>query len=191
MKFNVAVTATLAAFVGNAVAQLSIITPGGPDLWWVASSINTLSWTCQTSPYQTFTVLIANSNPTIQSAPQAIIAIENNFDCSKTITQDQSNQVAATGYTIQLANPLNNTDIYAESQPFEIKAVGSAYPASSATPTATGTNTASSNSSATVTGTNAAAASTTGASTKNDAMRLTTSIGGIAAVAAAFGLMFA
>ena len=45
------------------------------------------------------------------AAPLAIIAQENNFDCSKTITQDQANQPAGTGYTILLADPLNNTNV--------------------------------------------------------------------------------
>lgn len=40
-----------------------------------------------------------------------IIAILNNFDCSKEITQDQANQAAGTGYTILLANTLNSTDV--------------------------------------------------------------------------------
>ena len=47
----------------------------------------------------------------ILAQPQAIIAIENNFDCSKTITQQQEIFPAGTGYTIQLANTLNNTDV--------------------------------------------------------------------------------
>ena len=54
---------------------------------------------------------LANSNPSILVQPIAIIAIEQNYDCSKTITQQQSSQPASTGYTIQLANPLNNTDV--------------------------------------------------------------------------------
>ena len=71
-----------------------------------------------------------------------------------------SNEPAANNYTVQFANPLNNTDvspysitaafchlhsylsqIYAESQPFEIKPLGASYPASaspSGSATATG-----------------------------------------------------
>lgn len=54
---------------------------------------------------------IGNQNPKVLTAPIAIIAIENNFDCSKTITQDQSNQAAGTGYFVQLADPFNNTNV--------------------------------------------------------------------------------
>ena len=39
MKFSsAALSATLVAFAGGAVAQLSILAPGGPDLWWSKSS---------------------------------------------------------------------------------------------------------------------------------------------------------
>ncbi|KAF9240447.1 hypothetical protein BU15DRAFT_87657 [Melanogaster broomeanus] len=98
----------------------------------LAQSANTLTWTCTTSSYTSFTVLIANSNPSILVAPMAIISIQENYDCSKLLTQQQVVQPVGTGYTIQFANILNGTDIYAESQPFEIKALGSAYPTTSA-----------------------------------------------------------
>lgn len=93
--------------------------------------MNTLSWTCHESQFTNFTVLyvshsylrphgpcadsglysVGNTNPSILSQPQAIIAIENNFDCSKTITQEQEIFPAGSGYTILLANTLNNTDV--------------------------------------------------------------------------------
>lgn len=44
-------------------------------------------------------------------APLAIIAEQANADCIKSITQDQANQPAGTGYTVLLANPLNNTQV--------------------------------------------------------------------------------
>jgi len=54
---------------------------------------------------------LANSNPSILVQPIAIIAIEQNYDCSKTITQQQSSQTPSTGYTVLFANPLNNSDV--------------------------------------------------------------------------------
>jgi hypothetical protein len=87
----------------------------------------------------------------------AIISIENNYDCSKTITEQQVTQPAATGYTIQFANILNGTDIYAESEPFEIKALGSSYPATSSA-AATGTSATGSSGAATPAQTGAAVA---------------------------------
>jgi hypothetical protein len=148
---------TFAALASVATAQLTVLVPGGPNLWWVAESSNTLSWTCQTSPYTNFTVLVANSDPKILTSPIAILAQQNNFDCSKTITQDLVNQTPATGYTVQLADPFNSTHIYASSQPFEIKPLGSSYPDPSSTPTAGG----SASSTASGTGASAPSASTT------------------------------
>jgi len=145
--------ATVAALFAAAMADLSIISPGGPDLWWIANSENNIVWTCDASPYSNFTVLITNQDLRVFAGPIAIVAIQSNYDCSKTITQEQANQPAGTGYLIQLANPFNETDVYAQSQPFEIKALGAAYPATSATPTVAGTQTGS-----------AASASATGAS---------------------------
>lgn len=54
---------------------------------------------------------VNNVDPKIFPAPLAVIAIQKNFDCSITITQDQANQPVGTGWTVLLANPLNNTDV--------------------------------------------------------------------------------
>ncbi|KAJ2922632.1 hypothetical protein H1R20_g14464, partial [Candolleomyces eurysporus] len=109
-------------------AQFRVTVPSTSN-WWVARSTNILEWTCReaNAPAQ-FTVLIGNSDQTILVQPLAIIAQQNNFDCSIIITQDQANQAAGQGYQVYLANPLNNTDVYATSEPFEIKPLGSLYP---------------------------------------------------------------
>jgi len=132
------------ALLGGVTADLTIIVPGGPNLWWVDQSENTLIWTCQDSSYTQFNVLIANSNVNLLTAPLPIISSLDNFDCSRTITSDMFNLQAGTGYTIQLTDIFNDTDVYATSQPFEIKAFGSSYPDSTATPTASGTSSGSS-----------------------------------------------
>lgn len=101
----------------------------------VAKSENTLEWTCNTSPYGNFTVLyvrlttllllskttdyclfllssIANSGGNVLGAgPEPIVAIQPNYDCSLTITASQDIFPAATGYTVLLANPFNDTDV--------------------------------------------------------------------------------
>ncbi|EDR06683.1 uncharacterized protein LACBIDRAFT_294613 [Laccaria bicolor S238N-H82] len=144
-------TLALSLLVSASVAQAALtITNPTSSSWWVAKSANVLSWTCQDSPSNQFTVLI---NSPSMAAPLAIIAQENNFDCSKTITQDQANQAAGTGYTILLADPLNNTNVYATSEPFEIKALGSAYPSQVS-------SSASSGGSGTASGSGASASST-------------------------------
>jgi hypothetical protein len=42
---------------------------------WVAQSQNTLRWSCNTSPYTNWTVLITNSDVNVLSGPLALIAI--------------------------------------------------------------------------------------------------------------------
>ncbi|KXN82758.1 hypothetical protein AN958_02197 [Leucoagaricus sp. SymC.cos] len=133
---------TLAAsLVGFAAADLQITNPSSSS-WWVAQSANNLAWTCHDSPADNFTVMITNTNPSVLSGSQAIIAIQSNFDCSKLITQEQSAHTPATGYQILFANPFNATQIYAQSEQFEIKPLGSAYPATTsnagASPTGSG-----------------------------------------------------
>ncbi|KAI6145730.1 hypothetical protein EDD17DRAFT_1879723 [Pisolithus thermaeus] len=137
---------TAVALVSAASAQLTVTNPSS-NSWWVAQSSNTLAWTCNTSPYSNFTILLANSNPSVLVEPIAIIAIEENYDCSQTITQQQSTQPAASGYTVLLANPLNSSDVYATSETFEIKALGSSYPATSSASSPSGTSSSSSPSS--------------------------------------------
>ena len=45
------------------------------------------------------------------ATPQAIIAQQDNFDCSELLTATQVDQPAGTGYYVQLANPFNETDV--------------------------------------------------------------------------------
>ncbi|EKM56617.1 uncharacterized protein PHACADRAFT_253827 [Phanerochaete carnosa HHB-10118-sp] len=194
---RLALSATLAALVSTAAADLQIISPGGPNLWWVAGSINTIAWNCQqNTEFLNFTVSVGNSNPAVLNQPQAIIAVENNFDCSKTITPDQESFAAGDGYFIQFGNTLNSTDVYAQSQPFEIKPLGSAYPATSATPTeggasATASGSSSGSPSASGSGSGSGAAAQTSAPA-NSASGLTGSVASVVAVVAGvFGLMFA
>jgi hypothetical protein len=56
-------------------------------------------------------ISINNTNPQVLLGPLAFIAIQQNFDCSVTVSQDQVDQPASTGYTLILANPLNETDV--------------------------------------------------------------------------------
>ncbi|EIM87644.1 uncharacterized protein STEHIDRAFT_168338 [Stereum hirsutum FP-91666 SS1] len=156
--------ATLIASLAGYASAFSITSPGGDSLWWVAQSQNTLIWTCNdNAPATTFQVLLANGDPTILTAPMAIIASVQNADCSHTITQQQAALTPATNYTILLANIVNSTDIYATSAPFEVKAAGSTFPAASATPT--GSSSATSGSSpGTATSSGSSSSSTTSSS---------------------------
>ncbi|TCD68390.1 hypothetical protein EIP91_010899 [Steccherinum ochraceum] len=170
--------AVFAALVGVASADLQITNPDA-NHWWVANSINTLAWTCQDNTHPQYTVLIANQDPKVLVQPLAIIAIQNNFDCSKTITEQQSSQPAGTGYTILLADPLNSTNVFATSQPFEIKPLGSAYPTGVTPSQPPATSTGSDSAGATPTG------QSQGDSQKSGAMGLKATFGSVVAAAAA------
>ncbi|KAF8666657.1 hypothetical protein RHS04_09388 [Rhizoctonia solani] len=126
--FNLkAIFSLVALWVSLVTAQQLTITEPSSDRWWIAQSINTLRWNCEQTTYTNWTVLITNPDVTVLSGPLALIAIQWNYDCSKTITPGEQLK-PATGYVMQFANPLNSTDVWATSQPFEVKAVGSAYP---------------------------------------------------------------
>lgn len=176
-----AVSAFALASIRGVAADLEVTTPSS-SAWWVAQSTNLLAWTCQNTTVTNFTVLISNSNPAVLVQPQAIIAIQNTFDCSILVTQDQANQAPGTGYQILLADVFNSTDVFASSQPFEIKPLGSAFPAQS---TAANIATAS----GTVSGSGTAAPSPT-SNTKSGAFRDATLNMGLvtAGVAAVFAL---
>ncbi|GJE86621.1 hypothetical protein PsYK624_027010 [Phanerochaete sordida] len=193
---RLAVSATLAALASTAAADLTILAPGGPNLWWVANSINTIAWTChENTEFLNFTVLVGNTNQAVLVQPQPIIAIENNFDCSKSITTQQEIFAAGDGYFIQLANPLNNTQVYAQSQNFEIKPLGSAYPATSATPTesasSTGSSTGSGSGSPTASGSGSGAAAQTSQPSSGSSSSTASLVSVFAAAAGALGLLFA
>ncbi|KAJ4468701.1 hypothetical protein J3R30DRAFT_3553405 [Lentinula aciculospora] len=155
--------AAASALFHAASAQLKVLSPGGDDEWWVADNQNLLVWNCNESQEQTFTVLVAN--PDMASA-LAIIAEQPNYVCSLLVTKDQMGGLpVGTGYTVQLANPLNNTDVYAQSSSFEIKDAGSAYPTSTVSPeTATFTPSSSGSSSSSTATSSDSTSSNTGSS---------------------------
>ncbi|KIY47122.1 hypothetical protein FISHEDRAFT_45945 [Fistulina hepatica ATCC 64428] len=130
---RIALLAASSLLTGVVRASLEIISPGGPDLWWVADSSNVISWSCEASPYSNFSIYLSNTNVDILTGPIGIIAVQENYDCSKEVTQQQADQPAATGYSILFTNPLNTSQIWAQSEAFEIKALGAAYPTTTVT----------------------------------------------------------
>ncbi|KAI9508097.1 hypothetical protein F5148DRAFT_1199598 [Russula earlei] len=128
--------AVISALVSSTVATFQILSPGGPNLWWVAESQNTLVWSCNDSPPATsYILLVANTNLTILAAPEAIVANIPNADCSHSITTQQAALIPALNYTLMLADSLDQTKVYATSLPFEVKPLGAAYPTTNSTPT--------------------------------------------------------
>jgi len=184
--------AVVASLVAAAVAQtssngLSVIAPGGDNLWWVAKSSNTLVWSCHTTTLKNFTILIANSNTGILgAAPEPIVAIQDNFDCSLTIPDNEVQFTPSTGYSVLLANPFNSTDVYASSAPFEIKAFGSSYPDPSSTPTQPAGTAAQTGSGSSATGSSSGSnpSSTSSSNTKSGALSNQVSVFAVALVGA-------
>lgn len=132
-----------------AAANLEVTEPS-TDIWWVAQSTNVMAWNCQSqvnqpNPINNFTVLINNVNPSVLAGPLAFIAIQELDQCSITVSPNQVNQPASSGYILLLADDFNNTNVYATSQQFEIRPLGSAYPSqvSSSSSVASGTATSS------------------------------------------------
>jgi len=123
-----------------AAVDLQITVPSS-SIWWIEGTQNRFAWLNPQGTDFEFTVLINNTK---FASPLAFIAMQDSTALSVDITEEQEDQPAGTGYTIIFANPLNNTDVYAVSEQFEIKPVGSAYPitttASSASGTGTGTS---------------------------------------------------
>jgi len=127
--FKVLLSSLLLATFTAAQTLFGIDTPSS-TVWWVDQGQNTMSWECHAVPtISNFTVIINNTNQAVLPGNLAIIAQLDNADCSYAL---QINQTVATGYTLVFADPFNNTNVYAASQQFEIKALGAAYPATSA-----------------------------------------------------------
>jgi hypothetical protein len=151
---------------------------------------------------------VNNTNPTILAAPEAIVANVPNADCSQSITVQQAALTPSTGYTVVLANILNETEvchffssfeshtayvsqIYAVSQEFEVKALGAAYPPSSATPTDDPSASTAGAASGSSTASGASASSTSNTKSKNGAFATleVSAAGVLAAVGAAIGML--
>jgi len=124
--FKVLPSLLLATF---AAADLFSIYAPSSSVWWVANSQNVFAWDCNANPGITsFTVLINNVNPAVLEGPLAFIAQLNYTTCSYAVSQYQVNQTVGTGYTLIFGDIFNETNVYATSQEFEIRALGSAYP---------------------------------------------------------------
>jgi hypothetical protein len=185
--------AAISTLVGSASAAFQILSPGGPDLWWVAKSENVISWSCRDNPPAStgnaYQLLVNNTDPTILTAAQAIVANVPNADCAHIIGVQQASLTPATGYTLIFADIIDQRKVYAVSQPFEVKALGATYPATSATPTDDPTAPTSSTSGS-GNGTSSGATSTSTSRQNGASTTFEVSAAGIlAAVGAAIGML--
>ncbi|KAL1406990.1 hypothetical protein Q8F55_006403 [Vanrija albida] len=97
--------------------------------WWINGVANTLAWSGDTpKPDTTGTFVAWLSNPDVNllSGVQALTAQTPTYQTSLAISALE--QKPGAGYVIQFSNALNQTDVWAKSEPFEIKAKGSNYP---------------------------------------------------------------
>ncbi|KAJ7207246.1 hypothetical protein GGX14DRAFT_456696, partial [Mycena pura] len=139
MRMHLSAIAAL-AFAGAASAAfssggLSILAPGRDKLYWLVGMENNIVWTCGESKFNQFTVSINNSDISLLTDIQAIIAQEQNYNCEQLVTPNDVNVPVGDGYTIVLADPLNGTNVYAVSDEFSVKPMSAGYPPASATPT--------------------------------------------------------
>ncbi|WWD17243.1 hypothetical protein CI109_101681 [Kwoniella shandongensis] len=132
--------------VASLVSATLTITQPSAAHWWVGQSLNTLAWD-GSDPSQ-FSVFLANPDTSVLTSMLALESIVMTYQTSLTI--NPGNIKAATGYTLLLTNPLNSSDVYATSESFEIKPVGSTYPPQ--TTTGNTSTTATFNTSGTATG---------------------------------------
>ncbi|KAF8339692.1 uncharacterized protein EI90DRAFT_2270477 [Cantharellus anzutake] len=185
MKFNVVALAASVMMAGSTLASVNITFPNS-NVWWVANSLNLLQWTCQDpAAPKTYTVVVFGQGSLAGGLP-IISTLVPNYDCSINIPPI-SDLVAGTGYQVALTNTLNRSDIFAESQPFEIKAEGSPYPPQPSNTAATYTSTATSAGNATSTSSPASSTSKAGSALAISPAPLSFS----AAVALVFSTLFA
>jgi hypothetical protein len=190
MRFSVAAVAlSLAAAVkaGTSTNGLTILAPGGDNLWWLQGQDNNVVWTCSTSTVQTFTVWLNNTDvaKTI-SAITAIVAVEQNYNCAQLIAANLNNAPVGTGYTIVFTDITNATNVYAVSDPFEIKALSAGYPLATNTPTDTGSATVVKGSATAVLGSGSSGSAPGASQPTGAASRLTIGAGAVGAVALGF-----
>ncbi|KAI0359507.1 hypothetical protein OH77DRAFT_1586984 [Trametes cingulata] len=136
--------ASLAFLLSTVAAQLNVTFPGGQDQWWVLGASNVVTWTCHTSPYAEFAIMLESW--VAFYGPVMLVEKQKNSDCMATfnITSEMlapslrnAGQLPPDGYAISLAelDPATSTPffIYADSQEFALKPAGAALPASAPT----------------------------------------------------------
>ncbi|WVQ80740.1 hypothetical protein IAT38_002845 [Cryptococcus sp. DSM 104549] len=124
----------ISALASMASAALTVTEPSASH-WWVAQSLNTLAWSGK-EPTE-FSVFLANPDTNVLTSMLALASVVPAYQTSLTINPGDARP--ATGYTLLLTNTLNSSDVYATSESFEIKAVGSTYPAQTAAVNASAT----------------------------------------------------
>ncbi|WWC89257.1 uncharacterized protein L201_004178 [Kwoniella dendrophila CBS 6074] len=184
MKFSICLSTILVTLGISVNAQLTVTEPR-TDHWWVAQSLNTLAWDGST-PDQ-FSVFLSNSDTNVLTSLLALTSVTYAYDRSKTI--NPGGITPSGGYTILLTNPLNSSDVYAKSETFEIKAVGSNYPAQVSAPASAASGSASASGSATSTSSSSGSASPSEKSSGSSKLNVSAGLVGMLAALGGFSAL--
>jgi hypothetical protein len=137
-------------FIASALA-ITINTPS-PSSFWVQNVSNTITWTFNQGDPNPIFITVTNSNSSILNGQ---FAIQNGVDLSNgTFTVTNVTLLTDSGYVVNFVNGSNLTQVYASSQPFDVKVPGTppaqtGSPSGSSSPSATGGNSSASGSTST------------------------------------------
>ncbi|TDL27383.1 hypothetical protein BD410DRAFT_835663 [Rickenella mellea] len=136
----------------SALATISIMGPS-PSAYWVQNASNLITWSFSQGDPNPIDITVTNAN---SSFLNGAFSIARNVDLSNgTFTVTNVTLVVASGYVVNFVNGTNETQVYASSGQFDVKAPGTT-PVSQSIPAATPTS-PSGNSSGTGSGTGTSA----------------------------------
>ncbi|KAF7332652.1 hypothetical protein MKEN_00148000 [Mycena kentingensis (nom. inval.)] len=170
---------------------LSILAPGGENLWWLQGGDNNVAWTCSTSTVSQYTVWLNNTDQAATiSAITALVSVLPNYNCIQLIEARLNSAPAAKGYTIVFTDIANATNVLAVSDEFEIKAQSAGYPPATNTPQDTGSATVVKGSGTAVLGSGSISATgATSSPTGGASLERHLSVGAVGLGAAVLGLL--
>ncbi|KAL1943305.1 hypothetical protein VTO73DRAFT_4380 [Trametes versicolor] len=117
----------IAIAIPIAMASALEITAPSESVFWVQDTSNTITWTFNEGDPSPLTIVLRNADPRILNGVG--LAIASSVDTSaESFTVANVTLPAASGYTVEFDDPLNNSKIFASSAPFMIKPPGSAPP---------------------------------------------------------------
>ncbi|KIY53340.1 hypothetical protein FISHEDRAFT_68951 [Fistulina hepatica ATCC 64428] len=172
---RVAAIAAIAFLPALALAEITISTPSASS-YWVQNLSNVISWSYSSGDPNPISIVIVAKNSTTLNGDYSIAEYVEVSEESYTVTNVTLN--VGSDYQVEFVNPSNESDVYATSGYFDVKAAGttpadtSSATASTTASTATATeaNTASGSASSSGSSTAASASST---SSKNGGTRIT------------------
>ncbi|EKD00296.1 hypothetical protein A1Q2_05473 [Trichosporon asahii var. asahii CBS 8904] len=128
MLFKALAALTVAASALAQASQNLTITAPSPTWWWIEESENKLAWAAGNPSDSTTVYINHKDNNVIAGGTLAIKAITNVYDYSTLLTLPPGVKPAK-GYFITIVDSIyQGQRVYGQSQEFEVKPKGSAYP---------------------------------------------------------------